>query len=211
MSKRLITFGCSYTYGASLPDCLIFGPGLTTPSKLAWPEKLAEKLGIECINKANSGSGNLEILWEILQFKFQAGDIVIPMWSHFSRDHIFTENTPLRINHHPSANEETKEVSKNWLNVHSEYDHNIRNWLYIHHANSFFKSINLEFYHIFYIDFVFDNLEKIPKFLKINNILDASFDSIDYGQDQSHPGIKSHELLSNKMFKLIKEKTLVDI
>ena len=51
---RLITFGCSYTYGQSLPDCVnmpITDLISFTPSQLGWPKLVADKLGVELISQ----------------------------------------------------------------------------------------------------------------------------------------------------------------
>ena len=42
---RLVAFGCSYTYGHGLPDCIMAkGRAGKRPSKFAWPYLLAKKL-----------------------------------------------------------------------------------------------------------------------------------------------------------------------
>ena len=42
---KLVTFGCSYTYGHGLPDCIMAkGRAGKRPSKFAWPYLLAKKL-----------------------------------------------------------------------------------------------------------------------------------------------------------------------
>ena len=51
---RLLTVGDSFTFGEELSDVT----DNVTPSKFAWPEVLAGKLGWEVDNLAKSGSGN---------------------------------------------------------------------------------------------------------------------------------------------------------
>lgn len=84
--KRLIACGCSFTYGQGLLDCVGFngGPG-TQPSKYAWPQVCADVLGIPCVNIAECGLGNKHIAYRILNFDFEPGDIVVVMWSFFTR------------------------------------------------------------------------------------------------------------------------------
>jgi hypothetical protein len=52
MNDRLIAFGCSNTYGEGLEDCWIpeFRKHGPKPSKVAWPQILADKMGRECVN-----------------------------------------------------------------------------------------------------------------------------------------------------------------
>jgi hypothetical protein len=73
--SRLVAFGCSYTYGKDLEK----------PNQDSWPSVLAGLLNLECVNQSIVGAGNLEILWNILNFDFQDDDQVFIMWSHFTR------------------------------------------------------------------------------------------------------------------------------
>ena len=68
---RIITFGCSFTYGHYLEH------DQKQPSTSAWPSMLGTLMGLEVINKAIPGASNLEILLSILKFKFLKDDIVI--------------------------------------------------------------------------------------------------------------------------------------
>ena len=75
--KRIIAHGCSCTYGHSLEDCVdpvdtaLPGPA---PSKMAYPQLIADTLGRECINASTPGIGNLNILRNILNFDYQEDD-----------------------------------------------------------------------------------------------------------------------------------------
>ena len=55
IQRRLVTFGCSNTYGSFLPGEMITQ---AKPSKYAWPAVLSNKLGIECVNKGIGGASN---------------------------------------------------------------------------------------------------------------------------------------------------------
>jgi len=61
----LKSFGCSYIFGAEMPDDGRGGPR-ATPSRLTWPALLAEDLGLEYECYARSGSGNLQIAEQVL-------------------------------------------------------------------------------------------------------------------------------------------------
>ena len=91
---RLVTFGCSHTFGAGLPDVWDFEnhtPIFTQgPSKYAWPQLLADKLNIECVNAGFTGASNKKIWWNALNFDYQNTDIVIILWSFLSRSCIIT-------------------------------------------------------------------------------------------------------------------------
>ena len=217
MSGKLVSFGCSYTHGAGLPDYSPKGG-----SKFTWPNLLSMLLKRECNNQAIGGSGNLEILWNILKYdKFDENDIVVIMWSHFERDTTFTTDpsvstwpgsTGHRINHNKNVDLITKELSNNWLKVHTDYDHNLRNWIYLHHANSFFKSINVKHYNLFHPNFVWENLKtEKPNFLKLDNILEYPFNAIDLANDNSHPGVISHSTFAKNIFNLIQTNQTINM
>ena len=74
--SKLIVSGCSYTDNVYTSRF-----GFTT-----WPELLAEKLGMECINLGSCGSGNEYILSSLMDmmFKKEIG-LMIAMWSEFQR------------------------------------------------------------------------------------------------------------------------------
>jgi hypothetical protein len=143
------------------------------------------------------------------------------MWSHFNRDVIFSTNEAhkewrgsagVRLSYHESAHIKIKELTHNWLKTHSEYDINIRQWIYIHHANEFFKSRNLKFYHVFFPNFEFSDLEtKKPNFLKLNNIVPIELNAIDLAHDNSHPGEASHLKFGTDLFNAIQNKEFINI
>lgn len=101
--SRLITYGCSFTFGTALDDKWDFEKKEVTtawswrkgnetppedfPSKYAWPQVLANTLGIECINKGIPGISNKEIWDRILKDinDFKKTDIVIILWTFFNR------------------------------------------------------------------------------------------------------------------------------
>ena len=71
--KNVVILGCSHTYGVGLKDCWldVGGPGDLPPSKLAWPQLMANKLNIECINASKWGSSNRETWHRIINFDFK--------------------------------------------------------------------------------------------------------------------------------------------
>ena len=83
--NRLVTFGCSHTFGQALPDVWdsekrkhLFHNGA---SKYAWPQILANKLNIECANQGKPGASVKEIWYRIVNFDFQKEDIVIVLYT----------------------------------------------------------------------------------------------------------------------------------
>ena len=180
---RLVTFGCSYTNGNYIDY------------ESLWPSVLSRLLKATCVNKGVSGAGNLEILWNILNFEFKPDDIVVVMWSHFSRDHIFNKNGFTRIR------ESDDDLTRHWALTHSEHDVNIRNWLTIHHADLYIKQF-AKVYHILGGDPHLE-LDAKPTYIKIDTLLDIVFENFDLAPD-NHPGRKSHKILAEKIYSNVK-------
>jgi len=91
---RLIAFGCSLTFGVGLSDIWDYKKNkciYESPSKFAWPQLVANKLNIECVNKSKAGAGTKEIWFKIVNTKFKNSDIVIVMWSNINRHCIINE------------------------------------------------------------------------------------------------------------------------
>ena len=81
---RLITFGCSNTFGQALPDVWDYEKNEeildSGPSKYAWPQVLADKLNLECVNLGLPASSNKEVWFHIVNTEFKKSDIVIILW-----------------------------------------------------------------------------------------------------------------------------------
>ena len=83
---RLVTFGCSYTYGHGLPDCITdHGGAGKIPSKFAWPHLLAKKLDKELYNAGIPGASNKLIMDTVINFPFKLTDTVVILWTYLSR------------------------------------------------------------------------------------------------------------------------------
>ena len=83
---RLVAFGCSYTYGHGLPDCIMAkGRAGKKPSKFAWPHLLAKKLDKELYNAGVPGASNKLIMDTVINFPFKPTDTVVILWTYLSR------------------------------------------------------------------------------------------------------------------------------
>ena len=107
--KTLHTFGCSITQGFALPDTIrpvtddqgrpltateIIDRGipwneihLYQPSGLAWPQRLADRLGLAVENHARRGACFQQIARQVAVARDQIkpNDVVIVMWTYLSR------------------------------------------------------------------------------------------------------------------------------
>ena len=201
---RLITFGCSYTYGAYLPDCvkhLSDGTSCQGPiaSKLAWPQVLGNRLDLEVHNMSTVGSSNLEILYHILNFKFKSDDKVIVMWTFPNRDLIFKRwiKTILKPFKQLKSTFNDK-YSKQWMIDYNEKDAVIKSWMYMQHAELYLNSKDIS-----YVSYCTDTapLNKFkPKFINLNTLHSLDDIIIDTGVDNMHPGIESHKKIADQMY-----------
>ena len=81
---RLITFGCSLTYGQYLDD----------PITQGWPSQLSKKLQIKkVINISEPGASNKKILYNILNYNsWQDDDICVILWTNPYRWTLYKED-----------------------------------------------------------------------------------------------------------------------
>lgn len=205
--QRLVTFGCSVTYGHGLPDCHVppNDPG-PLPSAYAWPNLVASYFNIPVSNQGVCGNSNLAILQDILKFKFAKDDIVVVMWSFVGRDLIFGRkgfvgNQELI----PVGTWQETELAKNWMLTHSHEDIATRTWFYMHHALCYLKMIGVPVYNVFA---GYNELKRYkPKFLNLEfyKIKTQAMTPIDRALDNMHPGIRTHEAIAKELIGIINE------
>jgi hypothetical protein len=209
--SRLVTFGCSHTYGHGLEDCLTANnqPG-QHPSKFAWPVILGTMMELATVNMSEPGSSNLRILHDILNFEFQEDDQIIVLWSHLDRDLIFLEkpdyyNGPLTRPIGSWNSGSNKSDIESWINVHTHYDMKIRSLLYVHHAEKYLETLALKNNHFSAQDDLFEN---IPSYIKFNNIHNTPLwdpiMSAPRANDNSHMGIEGHNQVAKAVYKTLK-------
>ena len=92
---RLVTFGCSLTYGHGLEDCFE-PPQMPGPkhSNLAWPTIVANKFNLKLENRSEPGLSNRGILHKILEFRYRKNDVIVVMWTNVFR---WSKITPFEI------------------------------------------------------------------------------------------------------------------
>jgi hypothetical protein len=194
---RIISFGCSYTYGHGLADCLEedkITQG-ANPSKLAFASLLAKKINCKCINLGKSGNSNKEIWYDILNFKFQKNDIAIITWTYFSRFCIIKSDKIRRIN---PWKEEEKLFYMNYSNRH---DMVLDFYGRLNHVNSYLDNIGVKNYN-FVIEY--PDIE-IPQWNQTNIL--GKFEMLDKAEDNCHPGVISHTEFSDNIYKIIHLQT----
>lgn len=198
---RLISFGCSCTYGHGLPDCFIppNKAGLT-PSRLAWPTLLSNKLNLDCVNLSKPGASNLFVLSEILNYEFKGSDTVVVMWTMTERDCTFSHTGVKEF----ILNSNDKRTLY-WSAIHDHQDMWYRTWIIMYHAFLHLKKLNLKFY------FVPLSSEELFKYDPPNFTSDITFlphgfwdvyrnTKFPLALDNSHAGHEYHEYFTNLIF-----------
>lgn len=206
--SRLITFGDSFTSGQKLEDEIT----------QCWPARLGLKLDLKTINKAYPGSSNVEILAEILNFKFDKDDLVIIGWTYVERDVVFKKDTLFKLNSgrgryiNYGGNRRLSAwnddpICKQWFNIYTDYDLGIKSGLHIHHAELFLDSLGITHYHFLSHMQSYNPFENPPRWIKKpkNLIKNLMFKKIDLALDNSHPGVQSHQRLADKLYEYIKK------
>jgi len=200
---RLVTFGCSFTRGWDLHDT---HPSNHTPSKFAWPNVLAKKLGYSVDNQAEGGAGNREIFNNILNYDFKSDDLCIIGWSLFVRLDGFKYISPTE-----TKRISVKEFDKNlaFQNADYDYDLSMKNYLVMQHTNFLLDRRNIKSFSILWSHDL--HLNPKPDHIEIPNFIDTvrPFNCVlDKAIDNQHPGIRSHNLLADKIYDKIKEYVL---
>lgn len=189
---RLITFGCSLTYGHGLPDCFIEPdyPG-RKPSQLSWPYVIASELGIECLNLSSPGSSNKRIWYNILNFDFQHDDIVFILWSYPERSCIINRDQITDIG--PWV----ENFNSLYDNFYSEYDSDTMTKLFVKNSNDYLNRKNIKVHNLVVSELfknIFTFADEVTPYLKI--FIDDFRHKFNVALDNRHPDENCHKELA---------------
>ena len=201
--SRLVAFGCSYTYGHGLDDCITDRghPG-PYPSKFAWPQLLADKLNLTCVNMGQPGSSNKRIWKSIMDFDFRANDKVFVMWSNPNRHCIFYDNKTIE-DIGPWIKTKVSRVF--YKLIFSEYDQMNDLNLKMSHVKYHLDSLGIDHYQHPIRDW---SVERFARSVKtFNNITPFSYTSDMYPKaaDNMHPGEEAHAFYAEEVYKILME------
>ena len=148
--SKLVTFGDSNTLGMALPDIWdhenkvpIFDKG---PSKYSWPQVLADKLKIKCINFGYAAASNKEVWYNIVNTKFEKDDIVIILWPQRPRWCTIKENIierigPFVFDKRISVSQEDVLRSEAYLKyLYDEYDNYVDYFMRVNYITMFLEN-----------------------------------------------------------------------
>ena len=218
-TKRIVTFGCSNTFGQALPDVKDYLTPYSEPSRYAWPAVLQHFSKIDVLNLSVCGSSNKTIWRDVVDFPFEKHDTVIILWTFFHRTSILNADrtNPLRIlpgytfekNKTPSL--ELRRLNKNYYkHFYNDVNLNLESWMAINHAKFYLDSLNIKNH-----NFTFElprpngepteptyNDEAIPKWNNVN--LKTIPFLKDFASDNEHPGKQAHTKFALEVAKQIK-------
>lgn len=193
---RLVAFGCSLTFGQSLVDN---HPDNDYPSEHAWPNVLAKKLNMVCVNNGKPGASNKQIAWNIQNFEFHKDDVVVILWSHPDRYCIIEHDSIRQLGIWQPENIDF------FKNFHNEYDMLIDMHTRIQYAELFLAKKDIKCFHLhptgkYKMNFSWFD---IP-------VLDLYFNEIrtkyQLAENNHHPGIDAHCVFADKIYNLIKDR-----
>lgn len=204
--SRLITFGCSYTYGTGLPDCknwMFDKLHNLKPSKMGWASLLADKLQLELDNESFPGSSNTEIMYNVLKYNYHKDDTVVIMWTHYVRDMLFNS-----VHKYPFFRDRLGPWAKThkerlWAEYLSEKDYAMKSWFHIHHADLHLQQKGVKYIH--YPATPRELGKHTLDFININNYHSDGLEYVDKADDKLHPGVESNKILADKMYRILND------
>lgn len=210
--QRLVTFGCSYTYGEGLKDCWVLvrntmGPG-PDASKYAWPALVANKLNFNLLNQGLGGASNKYIWHKMLQTKLTENDTVVFLWTYHNRMCFFDhsdEHSRIIIQDIDNKNQsiDRQKLAKLYFkHIYKEYDSVIDMWNRINFSKLYLDKHGIKNYHL-----ILDkNLEWPVPDWNCTDVVPINFnkDSYPLAMDNKHPGEEAQSIVANKIFSTIK-------
>jgi hypothetical protein len=215
---RLFAYGCSNTYGHGLPDCWINGNFGPEPSKLSWPQLVADKLGLECVNLGKSGASIKYMANKALETEYQEGDIAVFLWTYFSRYCFFQnygkEEKRLQVQdwNDNSVDHAARRYSKKYFyNFYTHRNAIIDGYMRINFIKHYLDNKGIKNYHYTCHEISNGgmNLKIIEPTWNRTSIMFREFSYIDKALDRQHPGVKSQEQMAEEIYKDILERSNV--
>jgi hypothetical protein len=217
---NLVAFGCSFTYGHGLKDCIgddnwMAGP---KPSTYSWPTYVHHHLETKSlVNRGKPGASNKLIAKRIIDFKFQDPSIVVVQWTRLSRKTIFKDSENklhLLANYVPKGNipkiwwdwhgvnrdDYHKLIKQYYENFHYDYDAYFDFCLTVGYINQYLKDRGIKSYHLFESEDL-NTFKQTFNHMKPKDIQATGFnykrdfhidDALDTAKGNPHPGHKSH-------------------
>ena len=205
---RLITFGCSNTYGHGLEDCVTdSGMHGQLASKTAWPNTIGKLLNCsEVVNQSSPGASNKFIWKTIVDFEFKQDDLVIIMWSYSDRHCFFFNDQCLRIG--PWVKDKANRFY--YKLFYSKNDSILDFFNRADHSKRYLDSLHLVNYHTAVGPTTVNALLKLPKWFSVRFTSTSLYTIRDLhprALDGMHPGQHAHDQFANDLYLEILERS----
>lgn len=218
---KLVTFGCSFTYGHGLSDCIAEdGSNGPTASEQAWPSILSKLTGMKVDNASKPGSSNLMITKAIVDYpKYTKDTVVVVMWSNNDRETIYNDDGKKKLHmlpgflddHMPGTfwfdkneNEFKRTVTTYYENYHEDWNATLNQMIRMNFVHAFLKNKGIKSFHIqsrqhatdsnYFDKFLLKNLNFKYFNYKTDFFIDDALDV-----PNPHPGPRSHALMATNI------------
>ena len=215
---KLVTFGCSFTYGHGLSDCIAEdGSNGPTASEQAWPSILGKLTGMKVDNASEPGSSNLMITKAIVDYsKYTKDTVVVVMWSNNDRETIYNDHARQKLHmlpgflddHMPRTfwfnkdkNNFKKKVITYYEDYHEDWNATLNQMIRMNFVYAFLKNKGIKSFHVqsrqhatdsnYFDKFLLKNLNFKYFNYKKDFFIDEALD-----KPQPHPGPDSHKLMA---------------
>ena len=219
-SYKLVTFGCSHTYGHGLSDCIAEdGSNGPTASQQAWPSILSGLTDMKVDNASRPGASNLMITKAIVDYsKYDKNTVVVIMWSNNNRETIYKPGGEEKLHMLPGFlsagmpkdfwwdKEDTfkKDVTTYYETFHEDWNATLNQMIRMNFVHAFLKSKGIQSFHLQIAHHHTD-----PNYFKKFNVRDLNLKYFNWGNDfciddaldvpNPHPGPKSHALIATNL------------
>jgi hypothetical protein len=218
---HLTSFGCSFIFGTDLHDDGRNGPHVT-PSNHTWPALCAQRLGLDYSCRARGGSGNLQILDQVLrEISNPAPALFVIGWTwieRFDYEEVGTGRPPNEWQ--TVCPVSTSEASRQYYrHLHSEFRDKLTTLIYIKTAIDSLEQQGIPFVMTYMDDLMLDRTWHAPASVQmlqdyVRPYLHAFEDKtfLDYSRAHNfeisailHPLETAHAAASRVIFPVIKQ------
>ena len=197
--QRVVAFGDSCTRGECLPDV---PKGLYSPatpwSKYSWPELLAEKLGVPCVNQGQGRASNRVITQKLWEFEVKSTDLVVVLWTFPERLYIHRhklrgrepngrKRSGLHAGYQWAKRDRFLALYKYWVTLE---DRDLETVMYMDLCKSHAEARSAKYLAFTYVNLCSQEFE-LPDHVPL---IDNSMDNfLDLALDNLHPGVLTQE------------------
>ncbi|MDC0002580.1 hypothetical protein OAP94_01815 [bacterium] len=193
--RRLVTYGCSLTYGHGLADCYLEnGREGPNPSVQAWPALVAARLKLLIDNRGQPGASPKEVWYNIMSAKHKPGDMVVVLWPFINRNCILFPDYIDRFGPWRGSVR-----SKKWIeHQFNDYDATVDLMGKVDHVAHYLNKKKIQNYHYFA-----DWHCSKQKVFQQRNTIDKMFlkEILDFARDGQHPGALTQQAFADQMIK----------